>query len=408
MDGRQPIPYGRQSLDRSDRVAVDQVLESPRLTQGPQVEAFEAALAEYCGAAHAVVVSNGTAALHLAALVADLGPGRSGLTTPLTFLASANCLVYAGARPLFADIDPDTLCLDPGAAAKVCQQARAEGRPVGLIVAVDFAGAIADLAALRALADAQGALLVEDAAHSLGASYDLEGRTLRSGCCRHAHLATLSFHPVKHITTGEGGAVLTNDPELARRLRRLREHGIERGADPRQPWLYTMTELGFNYRLTDIQCALGLSQLRRLDGFLARRREIAAAYDRDLAAPDLAAELAPPPRPQGQNPAWHLYVIRLRPRPGEDCAALAERRRRLFVHLHQAGIQVQVHYIPVNSQPYYRQCHGCDPADTPHCQAYYAACISLPIFPDLDEAQRARVVAELRAGLAADQKGRRG
>ncbi len=392
------IPYGRHAIYQDDIEAVEEVLGTGFITQGPMVGQFEQALAQVCGADHAVAVSSGTAALHIAALAAGLGPGSAGVTTPISFLASANCLIYTGAKPLFADIDPSTTCLNPAEVDRLCNEAAAAGNPVKMIVAVDFAGVVADLPALAAIARRHGAVLVEDAAHSLGAEYAFGDDRFKAGCCAHSDMAITSFHPVKHITTGEGGAVLTNNAELARKLRILREHGIERGTDPEEPWRYEMVELGYNYRLTDFQCALGLSQLGKLPDFLSKRRILADRYDRLLAP--MAHELILPPRPAGQHPAWHIYVIRLRPRPGEDIQALAARRARVFRELRLAGVLVQVHYIPISSQPYYRRQYSPDEAGLVNAYAYYAACITLPLFPALEEKAQDYVAARLKDSLA--------
>lgn len=396
----QQIPYGRHTIYEDDVQAVEDVLRNGFITQGSMVQRFEQALAQTCGAKHAVAASSGTAALHIAALAAGLQPGNAGMTTPISFLASANCIAYAGATPLFGDIDPYTVCLDPAQVDQLCQKAAAEGNPVKMIVAVDFAGVVADLPALAGIARRHNAVLVEDAAHSLGAQYTRESQNFSAGCCAHSDMAITSFHPVKHITTGEGGAVLTNDDDLAARLRRLREHGINRCNDPDEPWRYDMVELGFNYRLTDFQCALGLSQLIKLPDFLEKRRSLADRYDEILAP--MSDDIVLPPRPDAQTPAWHIYVIRLRVKPDQNIEDVAKRRAGVFRALREAGIFVQVHYIPISSQPYYRETFRPDESRLTNAYDYYAQCITLPLFPSLAEEQQNYVVSELRKALSAN------
>ena len=374
------IPYGRQSISPADLAAVAAVLESDWLTQGPTVALFEKALANYCGATAAVAVSSGTAALHLACRAVDLGPGDRLWTSPITFVASANCGLFCGAEVDFVDIDPQTCNLCPDALAAKLEQAEAGGRLPKVLVAVHYAGQSCDMVRIRALADHYGFRVIEDACHALGGSY----RGLPVGSCRHADLAVFSFHPVKLITTGEGGMVLANDPELARRLRGLRSHGMTK--DPvllSEPdpggWYYEALELGYNYRLTDIQAALGLSQLDRLDRFVARRRELAARYDRLLEG----LALTTPWQHPDSDSARHLYPVRLH--------GGAPVRRRVYDAMHAAGIGVQVHYVPVHTQPLYRA-RGFAPGQFPAAESYYAGALSLPLYPDLDETAQDRVV----------------
>lgn len=383
------LPYGRQWLDEDDVATVAEVLRGDWLTQGPAVAAFEKALADYCGARYAVAVSSGTAALHLAALAAGVGPGDVGITSPITFVASANCIAYCGGTPAFVDIDPATVTLDPAALEAACGR-----RPPKVIIPVDFAGQPADLPAVRGVARRYGALVIEDAAHSLGATYMHDGREFRAGSCAHADLAILSFHPVKHLTTGEGGAVLTNDANLYQKLLDLRSHGITR--DPARltradgPWYYEQRDLGFNYRITDFQCALGLSQFRKLPRFIERRREIVGQY-RELLA-DLSEEVSLLTEAPGRRSSYHLLVVRLR---GDS-----ERRLRVYEGLHARKIQAQVHYIPVHLQPWYRQNFGYAEGDFPHAERYYSGCISLPLFPRMSSGDVERVADALRAALA--------
>ncbi len=380
------IPYGRQSLDAADIDAVVEVLQSDWLTQGPTLERFELAMAQYCQAGHGVAVCNATAALHIACLAAGLGEGDWLWTSPNTFLASANCGRYCGAQVDFVDIDPGTLNLDAGKLAAKLQVAEQQGRLPKVVVAVAFAGQSCDLRAIGELARRYGFCLIEDAAHAVGARY--AGRPV--GCGEFAQMTVFSFHPVKIITTGEGGMVMTNSPELAARLKRLRSHGMTRDAvdmdEPSHgPWYYQQVELGFNYRMTDMQAALGLSQLAKLDAFVARRRALAARYARLLA--ELPLNL-PTAQAQAES-AWHLYVVRL------NLPRIALGHREVFEALRAAGIGVQVHYIPVHLQPYYRE-QGFAVGDFPEAEHYYGEAISLPLFAAMTEAEQDQVVATLQ------------
>lgn len=393
-----PLPYGRQWIDDDDVAAVVACLRGDWLTQGPKVEEFERALCAATGARHAVAVSSGTAALHLAALAVGVGPGDTGITSAVTFVASANCVAYSGGEPHFADVDPETGLIDLASLEDVVGRLTRAGRPPKAIVPVDFAGQPADLPAVRAIADRCGAKVISDAAHSLGGAYTHAGQTYRAGCCAHSDLAILSFHPVKHVTTGEGGAVLTNNPALAARVRDLRTHGIHK--DPARltrpdegPWYYEQAELGYHYRITDLQCALGLSQSRKLDRFVGRRNEIARRYDAALAEPPLAGWLTPlRTLPATATHAYHLYVVRLVRRPGESLDQLAARRKTLYLGLRERKIYTQVHYIPVPMQPFY----GGRADDHPGATAYYAGCLSLPMFPKMTDADVDRVIEALR------------
>ncbi|MFZ1132846.1 MAG: UDP-4-amino-4,6-dideoxy-N-acetyl-beta-L-altrosamine transaminase [Terriglobales bacterium] len=355
------LPYGRQSLDDDDIQAVVNVLQSDWLTTGPKVVEFEERFAARVGARHGVSFSSGTAALHGAAFAAGLGPGDEGITTPLTFCATANCILYQGAMPVFADVSADTLNLDPQEVSrKISARTKA-------IFAVDFAGHPAALDELGELAKGRGAFLIEDACHALGAEF--QGK--RVGGI--ADMTVFSFHPVKHLTTGEGGMVATNDARLAETLRRFRNHGISSEARQRQEagqWFYEMVLLGFNYRLTDIACALGLSQLEKLPANLARRREIAAQYTE--AFRDLNAIVVPAVREEA-HPAWHLYPIRL------NLEMLAVGRGEVFRSLRAENIGVNVHYIPVHQHPYYRERFGSEEI-YPVAEDAYGRLISLPMF----------------------------
>ncbi|MDE1193986.1 MAG: UDP-4-amino-4,6-dideoxy-N-acetyl-beta-L-altrosamine transaminase [Pseudomonas sp.] len=380
------IPYGRQSLDQADIDAVVEVLKSDWLTQGPTIERFEAAMAERCEAGFGVAVCNATAALHIACLAAGLGEGDWLWTSPNTFLASANCGRYCGADVNFVDIDPLTWNLDVNALEHKLENAEREGKLPKVLVAVAFSGQSCDMRAIAELSRRYGFVVIEDASHAVGASY--AGRPV--GCGEYADMTVFSFHPVKIVTTGEGGLVLTNSPERAEHLRRLRSHGMTR--DPVQmdapshgPWYYQQVELGFNYRITDMQAALGLSQLNKLDGFLTRRRQLVARYQALLA--DLPLTL-PTPQPEAES-AWHLYVVRL------QTERLQHSHRQIFEGLRAAGIGVNVHYIPVHLQPYYRDL-GFAAGDFPQAEAYYAQAISLPLFPAMTDEQQDFVVDQLR------------
>ncbi len=379
------IPYGRQDVRDADVAAVEAVLRSDWLTQGPIVPRFEEAVATRCGAAHAVTANSATSALHLACQALDLKPGEYLWTTPNTFVASANCGRYCGAAIDFVDIERDSLNLDPAALAAKLESAEKAGNLPKVVVAVDFAGQSCDMAAIHALAKRYGFHLIEDASHAIGGKY--RGEPIGNG--RHADITVFSFHPVKIITTGEGGMALCNDAALAERMTRLRSHGIRRDAATQAahgPWYYEQVELGCNYRMTDFQAALGLSQLARLDDYLAARCHLADRYDTLLGGLPLRL----PWRDPNADSAWHLYVIRL-----ED----ARRRRAVFEHLRAAGIGVNVHYIPVHLQPDYRR-FGFASGHCPVAEDYYARAITLPLYPGLSEAEQDHVVAELRKALA--------
>src|SRR5271155_577644 len=375
------LPYGRQSLDDADVQAVVDVLKSDWLTTGPKIAEFEERFAEWVGARHAVSFSSGTAALHGAAFAARLEPGDEAITTPMTFCATANCVLYQGATPVFADVSPDTLNLDPDeVAGKISPRTKA-------IIAVDYAGHPAALDDLGQLAKTHGALLIEDACHALGAEY----RGKRVGGI--ADMTVFSFHPVKHLTTGEGGMVATNDERLAETLRRFRNHGISGEARERQEagqWFYEMVLLGFNYRLTDIACALGLSQLERLNANLARRREIAAQYT--TAFRDLTAVTLPAVR-TGVNPAWHLYPIRL------NLERLSVGRGEIFRALRAENIGVNVHYIPVHRHPYYRERFK-SKENYPVAEDAYERLISLPMFHSMTDQDVEDVIHALHKVLS--------
>lgn len=373
-----PIPYGRQHITEADVQAVISTLHSDFLTQGPQVAAFEQAFARYIGVEYAVAVSNGTAALHLCALALGVQPGQRVITTPITFAASANCVRYCGGEVYFADIDPATALIDLGAVRRLL-----ESHPRGYfhgLIPVDFAGLPVDLEAARQLADEFGLWIIEDACHAPGGFFtDRQGQEQRCGNGQLADLAIFSFHPVKHIATGEGGMITTNRRDLYELLLLLRTHGITR--DPQRltrpdegGWYYEMQELGYNYRMPDMLCALGLTQLERADEGLQRRRQLAARYDAAFAQLPGLTPLAGAP-----GHAYHLYVVQV------------EDRRGLYDFLRSKQIFAQVHYIPVHTMPYYQQL-GWQPGDLPAAEAYYARCLSLPMFPSLSDEEQQYVI----------------
>jgi len=380
------IPYGRQSVDDGDIDAVIEVLRSDWLTTGPKVAEFEEAFARYVGAGNAVAVSSGTAALHAAMHVLGIGPGNEVIVPAMTFAASANCVVYEGGTPVFADVDPGTLLLDPASVeSRITPHTRA-------IVAVDYAGQPCSYDVLQAIAGRHGIALVADACHSLGGRYgDRPVGTL-------ARLSAFSLHPVKHITTGEGGMVTTNDPDLAGRMKIFRNHGItadHRVREAQGSWFYEMKDLGYNYRLTDFQCALGISQMAKLPRWIARRREIAGRYDDAFA--DLSA-MNPLSVREGVYHAYHLYVIRL------DLASLRVGRAELFSALRAAGIGVNVHYIPVHLHPYYRERFGTAPGLCPNAEAAYERILSLPLYPGMRDRDVGEVIAAVRKVVKASRK----
>lgn len=368
-----PIPYGRHLIDDEDVKAVRGVLEGDWLTTGPAVDQFEREFADYVGAGHGIAVSSGTAALHLSALASDIGPGDEVIVTPLTFAASANCALFVGATVVFADVRADTLTLDVG------EVRRLVGDRTKAIITVDYAGLPSDLADIQDIADECGAVVIEDACHAPGATYG--GRPVGSV----SNLTTFSFHPVKHLTTGEGGMVTTNNTELAAKLRRLRNHGIDldhRERAVQGTWEYDITGLGFNYRLPDINAALGRSQLTKADGWLRRRQELAGRY---AAVLDGVQDLVLPYVPADRTSAWHLYPIRF---VGADAAP---RRRRVFHAMRAAGVGVNVHYRPVYLHSYYRSL-GYQQGLCAVAEQAYTGLLSLPMWAGLDDESLARVV----------------
>lgn len=384
------IPYGRQDINQADIDAVVEVLSSDFLTQGPMVPKFEDAVRAYCQAAHAVAVNSATSALHIACLALDLGPGDWLWTSPLTFVASANCALYCGAQVDFVDVDARTYNLCSQALARKLELAEREGRLPKIVVAVHLCGQPCDMQAIHALSKQYGFKIIEDASHAIGGRYQNApiGRGLFSD------ITVFSFHPVKVITTAEGGMAVTNDDQLAQRMRLLRSHGITRDATqmthvPDGPWYYEQIALGFNYRMTDVQAALGVSQMSRLDTYVARRHTLAQRYDELLADAPLTT---PWQHPDGYS-GLHLYVVKL------DLHRIKRTHREVFEALRAADIGVNLHYIPVYRQPYYEQRYGNRTQAFPEAESYYAQAISLPMYPTLSEADQDRVIHTLRKAL---------
>lgn len=383
------IPYGRQAISQDDIDAVVTTLQSDFLTQGPQVPLFEEAVAERVSAKHAVAANSATSALHIAVAALGLGPGDLLWTSPITFVASANCARYMGADVDFVDIDADTFNMSPAALAAKLDQAKARGRLPKVIMPVHMGGQSAAMQEIAALAKPLGIRIVEDASHAIGASY----ADKPVGECPYSDIAVFSFHPVKIITTAEGGMAVTNDDALAQRMEALRTHGITRDPDlmthaPDGPWYYQQLDLGWNYRLTELQAALGVSQLRRLKEFVDRRNLLADRYDALLS--DCRVHL--PGRQEKARSSFHLYIIRL---PERD----PERHRAVFERLRADGIGVNLHYIPVHLQPYYRAL-GFAPGDFPAAEDYYERAISIPLHPGLTEEEQDKVVQSLKSALS--------
>ncbi|MBB5054222.1 UDP-4-amino-4,6-dideoxy-N-acetyl-beta-L-altrosamine transaminase [Afipia massiliensis] len=393
------LPYGRHVIDEDDISAVADVLRGDWLTTGPAVEKFEASLAERVGARFAVACSSGTAGLHMATAAAGLSASDRAIVPPMTFLATANAVRYQGGEVIFSDVDPQTGLLNIDGL-----QEAVERSPNGVraVLPVHLAGQTVDMPALAKLADKAGFVVIEDACHALGTEY-LDGKEIVNvGSCRHSTMAVFSFHPVKTIAMGEGGAVTTNDPDVYRKLLEFRNHGMTRDAARFQnkgmafdsdgqpnPWYYEMPDVGFNYRASDIHCALAHSQLKKLNSFIGRRRELAVRYD-ELLGP-LSPAVLPPLHIEGCMPAWHLYAVRI------DFKAAGLARKQLMVRLRESGIGSQVHYIPVHQQPYYRRLHG--DVSLPGADAYYGATLSLPLFPSMSDRDVDRVVDTLAHSL---------
>lgn len=369
------LPYGHQWLDDEDVAAVVEVLRDDWLTQGPKVDEFERRVADYCSARFGVAMCNGTAALHAACAVAGIAHGDEVVTTPMSFAASANAVVYCGGRPKFADIREDTLNIDPREVRKaISPRTKA-------IIPVDFGGHPADLDEIRAIAEENSAIVVEDACHALGANY--KGRRI-GGL---ADMTALSFHPVKHIATGEGGMVLTNSEELYQKLRTFRHHGIEKPASGDGPWYYEIQVPGHNFRITDIQCALGISQLSKLQRFVERRREIAKRYDASFVEMD---EVVTPVEADHVHAVYHLYPVRLRP------VLLRVDRKRIFEALRAENIGVQVHYLPIHLHPFYQREFAYHRGDFPKAEEYYDTAITLPLFPRMSDSDVETVIRAVK------------
>jgi UDP-4-amino-4,6-dideoxy-N-acetyl-beta-L-altrosamine transaminase len=383
------LPYSRQDIDDADVAAVVESLRADFITQGPAVPAFEAAVAAYVGVPHAIALSNGTAALHLACLALDIGPGDLVWTSPISFVASANCARYCGAEVDFVDVDPGSVNLSPQALRDKLALAKRAGRLPKALIPVHFGGAPCNMAEIAELARAHGVAVIEDASHALGADY--AGARVGNGI--HSDFTVLSFHPVKMITTAEGGMLTTRSAKLRERLELLRSHGVTRRADLLEDkdaggWYYEQHELGYNYRLTDIQAALGASQMRRLPRFLEARRRLAARYRERLAGLPLACQSE---TAAGES-SYHLFVVQI------DLKAAQRTRREVYDALHREGIRVNVHYIPIHLQPYYRRL-GFKAGAFPAAERYYERALSLPLFPALTASDQDRVVGALGRAL---------
>ena len=379
------IPYGRHELDENDIQAVVNILRKGNITQGQTVDDFGQVLADYAGAKYGVAVSSGSAALHLSLAALGIGPGDEVITTPMTFCATANVALYQGADVKFVDIDQNTLNIDPGLIEeKITERTKA-------IIPVDFRGHPANLPEIKKIADIHNLRIIEDGSHSIGSSYNHNGKEHFCGDSIHADLCTYSFHPVKHITTGEGGAVLTNDPNLYQKLFLLRKHGIDRREDMFNeklrigPWVYDMEALGFNYRITDFQAALGISQLKKINTFKARRREIVNYYNEHFTGME---ELILPYEDENVDSNFHLYVLRVKDNPRFD-------RYDLFTYLQRMNYQPMVHYIPVHLLGYYKRCYGYKRGDSPVSEYYYEGAVSIPLYPSLTDTEVEKLVEDI-------------
>lgn len=387
------LPYGRQSISEEDIQAVIAALGSDWLTSGPRVGEFEERFASMTGARHAVAMNNATSALHVAMLVADVGRGDRVLTTPNTFFASANCAAFVGATPDFADIDPVSYNLCPASLEQTW------GSGVKAVVAVDYAGQPCDMPLLYQIAHARGAVVIEDACHAVGGGFEYDGRLWKTGGHPWADITVFSFHPVKTMTTGEGGMLVTDNDAWAERARRLRAHGVERrnfvglgaGDDPalneRGPWYHEMQELGHNFRITDMQCALGISQLSRLDAFVARRRAIVARYNQAFAGIPWMVRPGVIPPAKSKHTSWHLYTLKI------DFGALGKTRTQVMGELRQKGVNTQVLYIPVHLQPWYRRTYGYGVGKCPVAENFYKHALSLPLYPAMSDREVDRVIS---------------
>jgi len=384
------IPYGRQDINQADIDAVIEVLRSDFLTQGPTVPAFEKAVASYCGAVHAVAVNSATSALHIACLALGVGEGDVVWTTPITFVASANCALYCGAKVDFVDIDPGTYNMSVACLAEKLAHAKKTGNLPKVVIPVHLCGQPCDMSSIHALSQQYGFKIIEDASHAIGARYKDEP----IGSCKFSDITVFSFHPVKIITAGEGGMALTSDVQLAKRMQFLRSHGITSDAEdmqhrpPEEIWNYQQIDLGFNYRMTDIHAALGLSQMQRLDEFVVERQRIAKRYDVLLAD----APVIKPWQHEDSYASFHLYVIRVK------LSEVGTTHRQVYEALRAAGILVNLHYIPVYRQPYYESM-GFKYGYCPEAEQYYAEAISLPMYPSLTDQQHDFIIKALNEAL---------
>ena len=381
------ISYGKQSINQSNIDAVVDVLNGDWLTQGPAVEAFENNLHHYFGSQYVCAVANGTAALHLTGLALGWKQEDIIITSPITFLATANCIIYAGATPDFVDIDPVTYTIDPNQVEDKIKAYQSKGKKVKAVIGIDYAGHPCDWKALREIADKYELQLVNDNCHALGAFYNAD----KQYAVKYADVVTQSYHPVKHITTGEGGAILTNNAEIDDKVRRLRNHGMTK--DPNQlekndgPWYYEMYEVGYNYRITDFQCALGSSQFKRLGQFVKKRREIAKKYDELFSNID---NLKIPETHNSVDHVYHLYPLQI------DFNKLSLNKTEFFEKMKQVGINLQVHYIPVHLQPFYKRNYGFKPGDYPIAEKFYDRVVSIPLYPSLNDAEVQKVVGDIK------------
>ena len=377
------LPYGKQTIDQDDIDAVVETLHNDFLTTGPKIAEFERSLAEIVGAQESVVVGNGTQALHLACMAAGLGPGDFAVVPTLTFLATANAVRYCGADVLFCDVDPQTGIMDIHALESLLTSH--SDKSIKAVLPVHLGGQLADLQSIRKLSDRYNFKIIADSCHALGSTKE----DYVAGSCKHEDMSAFSFHPVKTIAMGEGGAITLNDSELAQNLRKIRSHGM----NPKPEagiWAYDMNELGYNYRITDIQCALGISQLKKLDKFIEKRRKLAELYDEILG--EFSSAVLPPHRIEDQNPAWHLYALRI------DFDALGMSRDSVMRALRDLGVGTQVHYIPVHTQPYYKELYGEQTLNG--AEHYYERTLSLPLFPAMEEEDVQRVALQLRTVIS--------
>jgi len=377
------IPYGKQFIDKQDIKEVVKVLKSDWLTQGPMVQKFEEALAEYCGVKYAVAVSSGTAALHLACLAAGLKKGDEAITSPITFLATPNAVLYAGAKPVFADINYDTININPEEIKK-----KINGKTKA-ILPVHFAGLPCNMSEIAKVAKKHRLKVIEDACHALGAEYKANGKWIKIGSCKHSDMTVFSFHPVKHITTGEGGAITTNNKKIYEKLKALRSHGIykDKSILTNGPWYYEMRDLGFNYRITDFQCALGISQLKKVGSFINRRMEIADMYNNFFKT---VKGIEIPLFRDNFKSSWHLYTLKI------DYKYFRLMRQVFMDALKKHGIATQVHYIPIYRQPFYKVNFRFNPKDYPHAEDYYNRALTLPVYSDLKDSDIYRIAKAIK------------